>query len=234
MGRNQREPCLGRRRGFLDWGTIWRRQNPFFELRDGARGARGHGPGTACDRQARTRGRRGRVRSRATDVRFARARDRRRRRGRDAVAPVARRRGAGRRIRAGPSRRDPRYQRRDRFRRGRRVGLGDYFAELARVAAHGRQVAFNVYVAARSRAPAGAVALETAPADGAERMLAALARTRRVVDEAGAAAWYAGADLGGSGAVSSRARSSRSIRDRSKRYGPWPASRRLWQRWVNL
>ncbi len=76
---------------------------------------------------------------------------------------------------------------------------GDYFAELARVAARGRQVAFNVYVAARSRAPAGAVALETAPADGAERMLAALARTRRVVDEAGAAAWYAGADIGGSG-----------------------------------
>src|SRR5579864_2316885 len=47
----------------------------------------------------------------------------------------------------------------------------DYFAELARVAARGRQVAFNVYVATRSRAPANAVALETAPADGAERML---------------------------------------------------------------
>jgi hypothetical protein len=75
----------------------------------------------------------------------------------------------------------------------------DYFAELARVAARDRQVAFNVYVAARSRAPASAMALEIASADGAERMLAALARARRVADEAGAAALYDGADLGGSG-----------------------------------
>jgi len=75
----------------------------------------------------------------------------------------------------------------------------NYFAELARVAARDRQVAFNVYVAARSRAPASAMALEISPADGAERMLAALARSRRVVDEAGAAALYEGADLGGSG-----------------------------------
>ncbi len=72
----------------------------------------------------------------------------------------------------------------------------DYFAELARVAARDRQIAFNVYVAARTRAPATAMALEVAPADGGERMLAALARTRRVVDEAAAAALYDGADLG--------------------------------------
>jgi hypothetical protein len=75
----------------------------------------------------------------------------------------------------------------------------EYFAELARVAARDRQVAFNVYVAARSRAPASAIALEIAPVDGAERMLAALARTRRVVDDAGAAALYDGAHVDGSG-----------------------------------
>jgi len=72
----------------------------------------------------------------------------------------------------------------------------DYIAELARVAAHSRQVAFNVYVAARTRPPASAMALHVAPADGAERMLAALARARRVVDEAAAAALYNGSDLG--------------------------------------
>ena len=73
----------------------------------------------------------------------------------------------------------------------------DYFAELARVAARSRQIAFNVYVAARSRAPASAMALEVAPAGGAERILAALARTRRVVDEAAAALLYEGVDIGG-------------------------------------
>ena len=41
------------------------------------------------------------------------------------------------------------------------------------------------------------MALEVAPADGGERMLAALARARRVVDEAAAAALYDGADIGG-------------------------------------
>ncbi len=81
----------------------------------------------------------------------------------------------------------------------------DYFAELARVAARDRQVAFNVYVAARTRAPASAIALEIAAADGAERVLAALARTRRVVDEAGAATLYDGAGLGGSGDFEPRA-----------------------------
>jgi len=81
-------------------------------------------------------------------------------------------------------------------------GAGDaaawdgYFAELARVAARSRDVAFNVYVAARSRAPASAVALEVAPADGRERMLAALARARRVIDEAAAVALYDGRDTG--------------------------------------
>ena len=49
----------------------------------------------------------------------------------------------------------------------------DYFGELARAAARNRQIAFNVYVAARTRAPAGAMALEVAPADGEERILAA-------------------------------------------------------------
>ncbi len=73
----------------------------------------------------------------------------------------------------------------------------DYFAELARVAAREHQIAFNVYVAARTRAPASAMALEVAPADGGERMLAALARARQVVDETAAAALYDGADLGG-------------------------------------
>jgi hypothetical protein len=72
----------------------------------------------------------------------------------------------------------------------------NYLAELARVAARSRQVAFNVYVAARTRPPAAAMALQVAPADGEERMLAALARARRVVDEAAAAALYDGADLG--------------------------------------
>jgi hypothetical protein len=73
----------------------------------------------------------------------------------------------------------------------------DYFAELARVAARDRRVAFNVYVAARSRAPGSAIALEVAAADGGERMLAALARTRRIVDEAAVAALYDEADIGG-------------------------------------
>ncbi len=73
----------------------------------------------------------------------------------------------------------------------------EYFAELARTAARNRQLAFNVYVATRTRAPASTTRLEVAPADGGERMLAALARARRVVDEAAAAALYHGADLGG-------------------------------------
>jgi hypothetical protein len=72
-----------------------------------------------------------------------------------------------------------------------------YFAELARAAAQSRDVAFNVYVAARSRAPASAMALEVAPADGRERTLAALARARRVIDDdAAAAALYEGRDTG--------------------------------------
>src|SRR5690242_493660 len=73
----------------------------------------------------------------------------------------------------------------------------DYFAELARVAERSRQVAFNVYVGSRMRPPATATALQVAPADGAEAMLAALARTRQVVDEPAAAALYDGSDLGG-------------------------------------
>src|ERR1700730_4329101 len=73
----------------------------------------------------------------------------------------------------------------------------EYFAELAVVAARNLQVAFNVYVAARTRAPVSAIALEVAPANGGERILAALARARRVGDEAAAAALYRGADLGG-------------------------------------
>ena len=77
------------------------------------------------------------------------------------------------------------------------VAWDDYFAELARAAARNRQIAFNVYVAARTRAPAGAMALEVAPADGEERMLAAVARARRVVDKAAVAALYEGADIGG-------------------------------------
>ena len=59
------------------------------------------------------------------------------------------------------------------------VAWDGYFAELSRTATPSRDVAFNVYVAARSRAPAGAVAREVAPADGRERMLAALVRARR-------------------------------------------------------
>jgi len=73
----------------------------------------------------------------------------------------------------------------------------DYIAELACAAARNRQIAFNVYVAARTRAPAGAMALEVAPADGRERMLAAVARARRVVDEAAVAALYDDAEIGG-------------------------------------
>jgi hypothetical protein len=73
----------------------------------------------------------------------------------------------------------------------------EYFAELASVAARSLQVAFNVYVAARTQAPVSAIALEVAPADGDERILAALARARRVVDEAAAVELYRGADLGG-------------------------------------
>jgi hypothetical protein len=75
----------------------------------------------------------------------------------------------------------------------------DYFAELARAAGRSRDVVFNVYVAARTRAPASAMALEVAPADGGERMLAALARARRVVDEAAVAASYDGAGIDGLG-----------------------------------
>jgi len=73
----------------------------------------------------------------------------------------------------------------------------EYFAELARAAARSRDVAFNVYVAARTRAPANAIALEVAPADSGERMLAALARSRRVVSEAAATALCDGTDLRG-------------------------------------
>jgi hypothetical protein len=73
----------------------------------------------------------------------------------------------------------------------------DYFRELARAAARNRQLAFNVYVAARTRAPASAVALDVAPADGRERMLAALARARRIVDETASVALYDGVDLDG-------------------------------------
>jgi hypothetical protein len=73
----------------------------------------------------------------------------------------------------------------------------DYIAELARAAARNRQIAFNVYAAARTRAPAGAMALEVAPADGEERILAAMARARRVVDEAAVETLYDGADIGG-------------------------------------
>ena len=77
------------------------------------------------------------------------------------------------------------------------VAWDDYLGELARAAARNRQIAFNVYVAARTRAPAGAMALEVAPADGGERILAAVARARRVVDEAAVAASYDGIDIGG-------------------------------------
>ena len=72
----------------------------------------------------------------------------------------------------------------------------EYFAELARAAERSCQVAFSVYVAARTRPPAAATALQVAPANGGERMLAALARARRVVDETAVTALYGGADLG--------------------------------------
>jgi len=77
------------------------------------------------------------------------------------------------------------------------VAWDDYIAELARAAARNRQIAFNVYAAARTRAPAAAMALEVAPADGEERILAAVARARRVVDEAAVETLYDGADIGG-------------------------------------
>lgn len=73
----------------------------------------------------------------------------------------------------------------------------DYFTELAHAAARNRQLAFNVYVAARTRAPACATSLDIAPADDGERMLTALARARRVVDGAAAAELYRGVDVGG-------------------------------------
>jgi len=73
----------------------------------------------------------------------------------------------------------------------------EYIGELARATARNRQIAFNVYVAARTGAPAGTMALEVAPADGRERMLAAMARSRRIVDEAAVATLYDGADIGG-------------------------------------
>lgn len=77
------------------------------------------------------------------------------------------------------------------------AALSEYFGELARTAAASRHVSFNVYVAARAPAPAGALALEVAPADAGERMLAAIARARRVLDEAAVAALYSGLDTGG-------------------------------------
>jgi hypothetical protein len=76
------------------------------------------------------------------------------------------------------------------------VGWDGYIAELARAAALNRQVAFNLYVAARTRAPAGAIALEVAPAGVGERILAAVARSRRILDETTVAALYDGTDLG--------------------------------------
>ncbi len=74
---------------------------------------------------------------------------------------------------------------------------GDYFAELARAAAASSQVCFNVFVAARAPAPAGAQALDVGPAGADERMLAALARAHRVVDESAAASLYRNVDSAG-------------------------------------
>ena len=96
----------------------------------------------------------------------------------------------------------------------------DYFAELARAAARHRRITFNVYVAARTRAPAGAMALEVAPADGGERMFAAIARARRVVDEAAAAALYS--DVRHRGL---RAARDLSVRSASDRNAPRPRGR---------
>ncbi len=72
----------------------------------------------------------------------------------------------------------------------------DYLLELARAAARNRQVLFNIYVAARTPAPADAVALPVAAEGDAEAMAAALARARRVIDPAAIAALYDGVDLG--------------------------------------
>jgi hypothetical protein len=72
-----------------------------------------------------------------------------------------------------------------------------YFAELARSIAAPRALAFNLFVAARAAAPVDALALEVAPANDDERILAAMARARRVLDVEAAAALYRGVDCGG-------------------------------------
>jgi hypothetical protein len=70
-------------------------------------------------------------------------------------------------------------------------------AEFTRAVAPGSQTSFNTYVAARAAAPAGAQPLDVAPSDADEQVLAALARARRVIDEAAAAALYRNIDTAG-------------------------------------
>ncbi|HLK86139.1 MAG TPA: hypothetical protein VKT27_06480 [Candidatus Binataceae bacterium] len=72
----------------------------------------------------------------------------------------------------------------------------DYLVALARAAARNRQVLFNIYVAARTPAPPDAVGVRVGAEGETETMIAALARARRVVNPAAAAALYEGVDLG--------------------------------------
>jgi len=72
-----------------------------------------------------------------------------------------------------------------------------YFAEMTQAAKSSRNVTLEVFVAARTRAPEYCFALEVGPADGEERVSAALARARRIADPSAAAEFRAGADFSG-------------------------------------
>lgn len=77
------------------------------------------------------------------------------------------------------------------------AGMDNYFNELSRRIAAARDPVMNVLVAARAPAPEGARALDVAPANAEERILAAMARARRVTDRAAALALYQDVDCGG-------------------------------------
>lgn len=73
----------------------------------------------------------------------------------------------------------------------------EFFVELAQCVGAPRDMPLNVFVAARGEPPAGALALEVAPANDEEQMIAAMVRARRVIDDGAAAALYGDVDCGG-------------------------------------
>jgi hypothetical protein len=75
--------------------------------------------------------------------------------------------------------------------------MRDYFDELVRSVGANRGLALKVFVATRAAPCEGVRGLEVAPANDKERVLAALARARRVIDHRAAVALYDDVDRGG-------------------------------------